>query len=229
MIHVQGQNPLLCVNVNTCMLFCDTQHVYYSENVDNFHYPYWGASKELRGFATRATTSRLHDHRLTEFFIHCQLRPQYELSPQIGARWYQAPLQSSLVCRRLVYDYDKTYRISPIHRDTSYTIEIDIGACLCVILATRLGYFLPHRTVVVDENILENRTTVETHSTWATVTLERTWTFVLLCTKCFIFSFKKRKSQPIFKNVETQTRHVCIYLNAFLMAIPNMVMKFNNY
>ena len=32
-----------------------------------------------------------------------------------------------------------------------------------------------------------------------------------------------------FKNYWTDTRHVCTYLNAFSMVIPNIVMKFNNF
>ena len=35
----------------------DPKHVYYNENVDYFHNPYWGANKELRGFARTATIS----------------------------------------------------------------------------------------------------------------------------------------------------------------------------
>ena len=51
----------------------------------------------------------------------------------------------------------------------------------------------------------------------------RTWGLVLLSKSLFAFSHFWN-----FNGYFTNTRHVCTYLNAILMIIPNMVMKFHN-
>ena len=45
---------------------------------------------------------------------------------------------------------------------------------------------------------------------------------------CVCFS-KFQHFTGYFRNYWTNTRHVGTYLNAFLMVIPNMVMKFNSF
>ena len=48
----------------------DPKHVYYNENMNYFHYPYWGAIKELQGFARTATICDL-SHKERYFLSIC--------------------------------------------------------------------------------------------------------------------------------------------------------------
>ena len=46
------------------------------------------------------------------------------------------------------------------------------------------------------------------------------------------FAMQKRLfslNSKIEINYQTKTKHTCTYLNAFLMVIPNMAMKFHNF
>ena len=51
---------------------------------------------------------------------------------------------------------------------------------------------------------------------------------VLLGKIVFVFS-NFWNFNAYFTNLWTNNRHVCTYLNVFLMVIPNMVMKFHNF
>ena len=51
--------------------------------------------------------------------------------------------------------------------------------------------------------------------------------FIAQTKRGFLLKFVKFQRQ--FTNFQIKTRHVCTYLNAFLMVNPNMVMKINNF
>ena len=53
--------------------------------------------------------------------------------------------------------------------------------------------------------------------------------FKTLTTRAIVVIFLEILNNSHFRNYETNTRYIGTYLNAFLMVIPNMVMKFNNF